>query len=75
MFKDRRSFDALHQALRMYLIIGVVLVACGVRSWNPAPTASWFDRAVWVVAEVLLWPKVLPEIAIRRGVMLPQLRF
>jgi hypothetical protein len=50
----------------MYIFIGVVLVAAGVRSWNPPPYTSWPDHLLWAMAEVLLWPKVLPEL-VRSG--------
>ena len=72
MFESRPSIGPLRQALRMYLFVGVVLVAVGVRSWRPGPDASWFDHAAWVVSEVIFWPKVVPDIAARRGVMFPR---
>jgi hypothetical protein len=53
----------------MYLIIGVILVAAGVGSWHPSPDASWPERVVRVVAEVVFWPKVFPEIVRRNGIV------
>jgi hypothetical protein len=72
MFENSPAIDPLRQALRMYLFVGVVLVAVGVRSWRPAPDATRFGHAAWVVSEVIFWPKVFPDIAARRGVMFPR---
>jgi hypothetical protein len=62
MYRRDRPIDSLRQALRMYVFIGVVLVAAGVRSWSPPANPSWSGRVAWTVAEVLLWPKVFPEL-------------
>ena len=65
---------AFRQALRMYILIGVVLVAAGVRSWGPHPQASLPEQAAWVVVEVMLWPKAIPELGRRSGTARSDLR-